>query len=256
MSKRRRFVITSLLLSLGFVAIQFLTDTNRFWAILLLGILTILLFLWSLWEGLGKNMTLLTLVLPAIFTAGVGIFWFLLPTNIYTRIPIVIFYGIGMYVLCLTMNIFSVAANRTIALLRAARGVGFVLTLVTSFLVFDTIMSLRAEPYILVPLIFIVSFLLYFQGYWAVLLEKTFSKNILNMSLTSALVTSEVGLALFFWPVSVVVGSLFLTVTFYMLLGLGQAKLEERLFSVIIREHLTVGLLVFIAMFFATRWGG
>ena len=33
MSKRRRFVVTSLLLSLGFVAIQFLTDQNRFWAI-------------------------------------------------------------------------------------------------------------------------------------------------------------------------------------------------------------------------------
>lgn len=256
MSKRRRFVITSLILSLGFVAIQFLTDTNRFWAISLLGVLTILLFAWSLWEGLGKNMTLLTLILPAIFTAGVGIFWFLLPTNIYTRIPIVIFYAIGIYVLCLTMNIFSVAAVRTIALLRAARGVGFVLSLVTSFLVFDTILSLRSELYILVPLVFIVSFFLYLQGYWSVLLEKEFSKDIFILSLISALVTSEVGLALFFWPVTVVVGSLFLTVTFYMLLGLGQSKLEERLFPGIVREHLIVGLLVFVAMFFATHWGG
>lgn len=256
MSKRRRFVITSLLLSLGFVAIQFLTDQNRFWAIAVLGILTIALFTWSLWEGLGKNMTILTLILPAIFTAGVGIFWFLLPTNIYTRIPIVIFYGIGIYVLCLTMNIFSVAAVRTIALLRAARGVGFVLSLVTSFLVFDTILSLRSELYILAPLIFVVSFLLYLQGYWAVLLEKEFSKDIFKLSIISSLVTSEVGLALFFWPVTVVVGSLFLTVTFYMLLGLGQSELEERLFPGIVREHLIVGLLVFIAMFFATHWGG
>ena len=107
MSKRQRFVITSLLLSLGFVAIQFLTDQNRFWSIGVLGLLTIMLFSWSLFENLGKNMTLLTLVLPTVFTLGVGIFWFLLPANIYTKIPVVIFYGIGIYALCLTMNIFS-----------------------------------------------------------------------------------------------------------------------------------------------------
>lgn len=212
--------------------------------------------MWSLWEGLDKDMTLLTLVLPAIFTVGVGIFWFLLPANIYTRIPIVIFYAIGIYVLCLTMNIFSVAAVRTIALLRAARGVGFVLSLVTSFLVFDTILSLRSEIYILVPLVFLISMPLFMQGYWSVLLEKEFSKDILHLSLISALVTSEIALALYFWPVTVVVGSLFLTVAFYMLLGLGQAKLEGRLFPGIVREHLIVGLLVFISMFFATHWGG
>ena len=92
MSKRRRFVITSLLLSLGFVAVQFLNDQNRFWAIGVLGVLTIILFYWSLFESLGHNMTFLTLILPTIFTLGVGVFWFLLPANIYTRIPVVIFY--------------------------------------------------------------------------------------------------------------------------------------------------------------------
>ncbi len=110
MSKRRRFVVTSIVLSLGFVAIQFLTDQNRFWAIGVLGLLTIILFTWSLFSGLGKNMTLLTLILPTIFTLGVGTFWFLLPANIFARIPIVIFYGIGIYILCLTMNIFTVSA--------------------------------------------------------------------------------------------------------------------------------------------------
>ncbi len=254
MSKRRRFVITSILLSLGFVAIQFLTDQNRFWAIGGLTILTILLFAWSLYEGLGRNMTLLTLVLPTIFTLGVGIFWFLLPASVYTRIPIVIFYGIGIYVLCLTMNIYSVAAIRTIALLRAARGVGFVLSLVTSFLVFDAILSLRWNIYYLVPLVFLISLPLYLQGYWAVLLERKFSWDLLIISAVSALTMGEIAGALYFWPVTVVVGSLFLTVATYMLLGLGQAKMEGRLFAATAREHLTVGAFVFIAMFFATHW--
>lgn len=255
MSKRRRFVLTSILLSLGFVAIQFLNDQNRFWTIGALGLLTVVLFAWSLWENLGRNMTLLTLVLPTIFTLGVGVFWFLLPANIYTKIPIVLFYGIGMYVLALTMNIYSVAAVRTIALLRAAKGVGFVLTLVTSFLVFDTLLSLRAEVYILAPLIFIISLPLYLQGLWAVNLDSKFSKTLLILSAAFSLITAQIASALFFWPVTVVVGSLFLTVTFYMLLGLGQARLDDRLFSATVREYLVVGALVFIAMFFSTHWG-
>ena len=66
----------------------------------------------------------------------------------------------------------------------------------------------------------------------------------------------EIALSLYFWPVTVVVGSLFLTIAVYMLLGLGQAKIEGRLFSQTVREYLIVGVLVFIGMFFATRWGG
>jgi len=212
------------------------------------------LFAWSLWETLGRNLTLLTLVLPTVFTLGVGIFWFLLPANIYTRIPIVLFYGIGIYVLSLRMNIFTVSAVRTIALLRAARGVGFVLSLVTSFLVYDAILSLRAEVYILFPLIFVISLPLFLQGFWSVLLEKSISKDLVGLSLISSLVIAEISAALYLWPVTVVVGSLFLTVAFYVILGLGQAKLDGRLFASVVREHLTVGTLVFIAMFFATHW--
>jgi hypothetical protein len=255
MSKRRRFVVTSILLSLGFIAVQFLNDQNRFWAIGALGVLTVVLFYWSLLESLGRNMTILTLVLPTVYTLGVGIFWFLLPANIYARIPIVLFYGAGIYILCLTANIYLVAAVRTIALLRAARGVGFVLTLLTSFLVFDALSSLRVEIYVLVPLIFAVSLPLYMQGFWSMLLESKFSKDLFNLSISASLITAEVAAALYFWPVTVVVGSLFLTAAFYMLLGLGQAKLEGRLFASTVREHLLVGVFIFIAMFIATHWG-
>jgi hypothetical protein len=255
MSKRRRFVIISVLLMMGFIAIQFLNDQNRFWAIGILGLLTAILFYWALLGSIKWNMTLLTLVLPVIFTLGVGVFWFLLPANIFARIPVVIFYGAGIYILCLTANIYSVAAVRTIALLRAARGVGFVLSLLTSFLVFDALLSLRTEIYFLVPLVFIISLPLYLQGYWSTLLDTKFSKDLIILSACAALITAEASAALYFWPVTVTVGSLFLTVSFYVLLGLGQAKIDGRLFPSTLREHLIVGTLVFIAMFIATHWG-
>lgn len=256
MSKRRRFLITSILLAFGFIGIQFLRDQNRFWAIGALGVLSVVLFTWSLWEGLGRDMTFLTLVLPTVFTLGVGLFWFLLPASVFARIPIIIFYGIGVYVLALTMNIYSVSAIRTIALLRAARGVGFVVTLITSFLVFDAILSIKTSAVVMMFLSFILSFPLFLQGFWSVNLSKEYVPELTTLSLTSSLIVGEIAGALYFWPVTVVVGSLFLTVAVYMLLGLGQSRLDGRLFAVTVREHFTVGILVFVAMFFATHWGG
>lgn len=254
-SKRRKILLTSAILSLGFVGIQIFPDQYRFQAIGGLTILTAILFAVSLWEGLGMNMTLLTLILPTLFTLGVGMFWFLIPANIYAQIPVIILYGFGIYVLCLTMNIYTVATIRTIALLRAARGVGFVLTLLTSFLVYDAIFSLRAFLPFTAGLVGLISFPIFFQGLWAVPLEKEFSKDILYMALVSSLVIGELAMSLYFWPVTVVVGSLFLTVSLYLLLGLGQARLEGRFFTQTVKEYLVVGILVFIGMYLATRWG-
>lgn len=255
MSKRFRFIISSILLSAGFIWIQFIDDSTKFLAIAVLVLLTAIFSFWSFYEGLGKNMTLLSIALPMLFTLGVGIFWFLLPVNIYTRIPIVIFYGLGIYILSSTMNIYTVSSQKTIALLRAAHGVGFVLTLLTSFLLFDAILSIRFNFLISSLLVFVSSFLLFFQGLWSIELEKEFDMKIFQTALISSLVVAELSILIFFWPVTVVVGSLFLTSGVYLLLGLGQAKIEDRLFPSVVREYLTLGLIVLIGMFFATRWG-
>ena len=256
MTKRRKFLITSFILSLGFLGIQFLDNQYKIFAIFALSIVTPLLFLWSLWEGLGKNSTLLTLILPAAFTGGVGVFWFLLPSNIFARLPMIIFYGLGIYALSLTMNVFTVSAVRTIALLRAARGVGFVLTLVTLFLIYNAILSLKIPFWGNALLITALSFPIFLQGFWTIPLDKKISKDILIPSLISSLVVGEIAVSLFFWPTTLVVGSIFLTVAVYVLLGLGQAKLEQRLFAQTVKEYLLVGILVFIGMFIATHWGG
>ena len=255
MSKRKKFIITSVLLSLGFIGISYIENQYRFVSIGTLSLLTIILFIWSLWEGLGKNMTLTTLLLPLLFTLGVGLFWFLLPASIYARIPVLLFYGFGVYTLCLTANIYTVGAIRTIALLRAARGVGFVFSLITSFLLFDAILSLRTNLLTTAAAAALVSFLIFFQGLWTIPLTKSTSKTFMMTTSIFSLIIAQIAISLYFWPVTVVVGSLFLTVAVYMLLGLGQAELEERLFPQTVREYLFVGLLVFIGMFIATTWG-
>ena len=257
MSKRKRFVLTSLILALGFFVLQFINIQNyKFMGIGILGFLTLILFIWSLREGLGKNPTLLTLILPVAFTISVGFFWFLLPTSWLSRIPVIIIFGLGIYALSLTSNIYTVAAIRTIALFRAARGVGFLLTLVTMFLIFDTVISLRTNILLTSLLVFISSFFLYLQGFWVVTLDERFTKRLFVKTLISAFMMGEYAACMYFWPVTVVVGSLFLTVVAYVLLGLGQARLEGRLFNQTVREYLVVGAVVFIVMLFSTHWGG
>src|SRR3989344_156743 len=248
MSKRKRFIISSILCSLGFIGILFLPSNFRFISIGVLGLVTLMLFVWSLREGLGFDMTLMTLVLPFFFTVSVGFFWFLLPKGIFTYIVAIAIYSISVYALFLTSNIYTVAAIRTIALLRAARGVGFVLTLFTFFLVFDAIVSFRWPVYVSSFFVALLSLPLYLQGFWIITLEKYISKKLIIMTLIASLVMGEIAVSLFFWPATVVVASLFLTVSAYVLLGLGQSDLEDRLFIQTVREYLLVGAAVFIAI--------
>ncbi len=256
MLKRQKFILVSFLLALGFILINLLEGNERYWGIGSLSLLSIVFFFWVLKEGIGKNATLLTLILPSLFTLGVGLFWFLLPTNVIARIPVVIIYGIGIYILCLTNNIFTVSAIRTIALSRAARGVGFVVTLFTSFLIYDAVMSLKISIYLGSIIIYALSFPIFIQGLWQSKLTKEFSSSLLIYSLYFSYAIALGYIFIYFLPVTVIVGSIFLTVGTYVLLGLGQAKIEGRLFKQTIREYLIIGSAVFLVMLFVTNWRG
>jgi len=256
MSKRHKFVITSLVLSLGFLGITLLDNEYRIGGIFGLSLISILLFVWTLKEGLGKNAALITLVLPPLFTLGVGLFWFLLPSTLYARLPVIVLYGVGMYVTALSANVMSVSVYKKIALARAAKGVSFVLTLFTSFLLYDAVLSLRSGIVLSTFLIFTASFLLYLQGLWISRMSRNIGREVVLYSAVFSYVTAGVGALIYFWPVSVVVGSLFLTVAMYVLLGLGQAKLEGRLFKATVNEYLVVGVVVFLLMLISTSWHG
>ncbi|HWA51721.1 MAG TPA: hypothetical protein VG895_01545 [Patescibacteria group bacterium] len=256
-SKEVRFIITSIVLSLGFLGINFVPDQSRLLSIFFLTFATIILFVFSLWEGLGINESLLSLILPPLFTLGVGIFWFLIPTSIFARLPVVILFGLGIYVLCRTENIFTVSMRKTIPLFRGARSVGFILTYVTSFLLYNALISIKANIFITALGVALISMFLFLQGLWISSIEIK-NLNLNKMFLYAGVFTlalTEVGIILYFWPVTVVVGSVFLTIGIYVLLGLGQAELEDRLFKLTVRDHLIVGVIVFFIMFLATHWG-
>lgn len=256
MSKRRKFIFTSIILAGAFLIIQLTDVLFRYEAIVAVIVGSGILSLWSLREAVGRNATLLTLVLSVAFTAGVGFFYFLLPSALLARLPVVFLYGLGMYALLLTANIYNVAAIRTIALLRAAHAVGFLLTLATSFFLFDTLWSFRLTPWVNGGGTLLLSFPLVLQSVWSIELEERLSRRLILWSVVVSAVLGEIGFMISLWPVTVVVASLFLTTVLYVLLGLLQAELVGRLFARTVKEYLLVGLVVLLAVYLSSKWGG
>ncbi|MGB9706727.1 MAG: hypothetical protein ACPLXP_01440 [Microgenomates group bacterium] len=255
-SKRQKFVISAFLLSLGLLGIEISNISWRYQAIALLIGFAYFLSAWSLTEGLGGVEWFTVLVLPTLFTAGVGLFYFLLPAAWLTRIPVIILYGLGIYILLLVGNIFSVAAVRTIQLLRSAQAVGFLLTLVTSFFLYDTILSFRFAFWLNFLLAMLVSFPLIVQGLWCINLEEKITLRLLIYTFAFSLIQGEVAAAFSFWPVKVAVGSLALSTALYISLGLAQQQLAGRLFPKTINEYFGVGIIVLLVIFLTTHWGG
>jgi hypothetical protein len=254
MRKRQKFVLSAFVLSLGFVLIQSFNIEWRFQAIAVMTFLTMVFSIWSLKEGLSGIEWAMILLLPPFYTAGVGMFYFLLPSSWVTRLPVALVYGVGMYALLLTENIFTVAAIRTIQLFRAAQAVGFLLTLVTIFFLYDAVWSSRLPFWGNGLLVFALTFPLVLQSLWSVKLDEKISKSVMSLSSVIAFLLAQMAIVLSFWPVTVESGSLFLTACLYVLLGLSQHYIDDRLYPRTIKEYLAVGAVVLLTMYFTTSW--
>lgn len=254
MSKRMKLAVTAGILTLGLVGIQSIEIDSRYQAIGLLAGVAYGLSAWALFDDLKSVEWLTVLILPVFYPVAVALFYFLLPVRLLSRILILSIFGIGMYALLLTENIFSVAAIRTIQLLRAAHAVGFLITLTVAFFLWDTIFSFRLSPWWNSLAVFITSLALTVQALWSATLEEKIRPEIWWNSLGISWGLAILALAISFWPVTIIVASLFLVSGLYVSLGLVQHRLSGRLFKKTIEEYLWVAGLVMGITFFLTRW--
>jgi hypothetical protein len=255
MRKRQKMVLTSVILSLGLLLIQSVPLEWRYWLIMLWAGVSWILAAWSLKEGL-SGVEWLTVVLPsALFSAGTGLFYILLPESVWAKVGILAVFGIGQYALLLSANIFSVAAIRTIALFRAASAVEFVMTLLTGFLLFNSMMSFRLIFWQVGLGTVIISIFLLLPGLWSVKLEKTITRTVIRYTVYLAVIMGLLATSITFWPISLTVASLFLSTMLYVLLGVAQHHFDDRLFSKTLWEYLTVGFTVTATMLITAGWG-
>jgi len=254
LSKRQEMVIVSLLLTFGLMTTQLMPTAFRFIFLFVLTVLAFLLSALVLREGQSKHKFLSLLALPSLFTLSLGLFYFLLPVRWLTRLPNAILYAIGIYAILLVENIYMVAVGRTIQLLRVAHAVGFLLTLVTLFLLLNTIFALRFLAIINFISVFGVILILSLQSLWSVKLEEVIDREVFTYSLFFSLIVGQGALIISFMPMKPILASLFLTAAFYSLLGLGQQHLRKRLFRKNIIEYARVFVIIFILALLTTSY--
>lgn len=255
-SKRQEFLIVITLLTLGLLATQLVAIDNRIEMVIGLGITSFFLTLIVLRENLGGIEFLTLTILPTFFTVAVAFFYFLLPVRWLTRVPTVMLYALGMYAVLLTENIYNVAAERSIQLLRAAHSVGFLITLITFFLLFDTVLSFHLIFWLNSLLIIVISFPLTLQSLWSMLLIPKLNREVVLGALVSSLILGQSAYFLSFWPINTTIFALFLTTLFYSCVGLLQQRLIERLFPKTLREFLGVAIITFLLVLLTSRWSG
>lgn len=256
LTKRQQFVAVTLVLTLGLVLTQLVPVEMRYPMVAILAVITYFLSAFALREDLRGIEWVTLLTLPTLFTAAVGLFYFLLPVRWLTRLPVAVLYAVGIYALLLTENIYNVAANRTIGLLRAAHSVGFLLTLVTYFLLLQTVLAFRLIFWANTFFVVLLSLLLIFQSLWAMELALVVSRRAWQFTLTLALVLGQLVWAFSFWPVATTLQALFLTTGFYGLVGMAQQYLVEKLYKKNVVELFAVVAIVLAVVMIATRWRG
>lgn len=255
LSKRQIFVVITIILTTLMAVTQFSQGALRIEATVGLIGATYLLTAFAIREDLSGIEFLMLFILPVLFTTAVSLFYFLLPQRLLARLPFAVLYAIGIYAILLTENIYNVAAERTIQLLRAAQSVGFLITLITLFFLIDATLSMHNNALFNAVITFVVVFFLSLQSLWSMDLESRLSQSVVAGSATIALVIAESAAVLSFWPIRVTIAALFLTTLFYTIVGMAQQYIVGRLFQRTKNEFVLVLAAIFVLAFLATKWG-
>lgn len=253
LGKRQKFIISILILSAGLFTLEYLFTRFGFVvAFLIAGISDILLY-WSLRKDLKEKFYFQIFILPFLYCLAFGLFYFLAPALLRTRIITTTLFSVGLYSLFLSENIFIVASIRTIALLNGARIVTFVLTLISYFFITNIIFSLRSNIFLSAALIAIFSFLFLIHAIWTYTFEKDIRKDLIWIGTLTACFT-ELGMILWFWPTSSTITALFMTASFYTLVGLSHVWLDKKLFKGVLWEYVWVACFAFFILMWFTQW--
>lgn len=255
-TKRQQFVGATIILTMGLLFTQMITGESRYVSVFLLAVITAGLCALVFRRDLKAMEWLTILTLPTMFTAAVALFYFLLPVRWLTRIPVAFLYGIGMYALLLTENIYTVAADRTIALLRAAHSVGFLLTLFTYFLLTQTILAFRLIAPVQMILIGLITFFLVLQSVWSMELTEILGRRVWRISVAITVFLMQLVWIFSFLPTKTTLQALLFTTFFYSTVGMAQQYLVEKLYKKIVIEFFVVAAIVFIITLIATSWRG
>lgn len=255
LTKRQKFVLIVIFFSFGGFLSEYLSGLSLISYSLISSFLSVVLLYLTLKSDIRGTFYYPILILPFFYTLSFTLFYPLIPARLLTKFLLTFLYAFGLYSLLLTQNIFAVSTIRTINLLRSARIVSFIITIIVIFFLFNIIFSLRLPIYFSPIVIFTITLLLNFQSLWTYSLSREFIGEILFLSAIVSLSITELSLVLNVWPVDASIYSIFLTGIFYAYSGVVHAWVEKRLFRNILWEYIWVGFLSILILIFFSKWG-
>jgi hypothetical protein len=216
------------------------------------------------WFGLGIIFSqsfytrLMSVILPVSFFVGFGLFAALLPQTFLTVLLTSIFFGLMCYIMFLIENVFLVSIGyRTPPLYRAAYTVGLVVLLLAAFFLFDSLFSFKLIYWLNALFVLVICLVLFMYVFYSVTIELPDDgkeKNFLAYILVPAFFMSQLGLILSFWPVGIFKGSIYLVAAVYVLSGLLQLDLRDRLFKKSFSIFTWISVAVILGMILTTTW--
>lgn len=258
-SKRYRFIVGVLALTVLLFFSEQVLGRSGIYFTFILAVLADLVLLFANFKDIRENPSPYIFILPFFYTLSAGLFYFVLPPRFIIRIILIVIYGIGLYSLFLSENIFTVASMRTIALLSSARIVAMVVTIFSYIALCYIVFSLHVFPMLSATAVFIISFLLILQALWTVTLEKSIEAYS-TWALSLSLGLTELAFLLSFWPDNWIIPGKpifivgFLTGWFYILVGISQIWLDRRLFKGVLREYIWFSIFLISLFLFFTSW--
>lgn len=258
LSKRQKFVIVSIVVTLGFILITQPVNVlfKRYYLVAILAGVTYVLTLISLWKGMTRSKAILLFILPVLYVVAFLGFYFLFKyVRWLTRLPAALFFGVSFYWLVLSQNILNVASDRAIPLYRAASTANFVYTIFTFILLVGIIFSLSLPFYWNGLLVAVVSFPLSLQSLWSIKMEKL-SSQIVVYSIILSLILGESAVALSFWPQAPLVNALYVNSINYIFLGILSEYLRDKLKKRVIIEYSQIGGGLMLVIFLLTSFFG
>lgn len=240
MSKRQKFLLTSIFLALGISFLPTLEAPLRFGGIGGIFLLTLFLSGWAL-----SHRALNLLILPSFLSLGASITYPLLPLRPLLNGLFLAGFIFLFYLSLLTQNIFKVASEKVIPLLRAAQTICFLLTIFAVFLNFTAFYKLDLSITSQLVLVLVTSLFLSWQALGVMKLGGGGNRGqIVLISLLLGLGILEISLGLGLFPLKALMRALFLTTCFYVGLGIAQHYLRHSLTRRVIGEYLLTALCV------------
>lgn len=256
LTKRQKILIISLLLSTSLYFFPFANEGIRLWLLLGIILASYVFSVWSIFRDVSGFEFLTLFTLPTFLAASFAGFIFQFEPEDLTRLMLSITFGVVMYIILLSENIFNVSAERNIPLIRAANTVSYLGTLFVSFVIFSLLFGLGLDFWFFSIVVVVVSVFLFTQYLWKLELEKTPSPHITINSLVSGIVLGQIALSFSFWPLDPPKVGLALTAAVYVLLGILQHHMKDDLKRSTVLEYLFVAAVVFVFLAATTSWSG